>query len=89
VSSGPEYGGAESIFRSPLGDILPGSPTASVYDRGYVPQITDIGDKHPVTEGLEALFPPADGGERPGLGPLAEVGRRGRPAHRHDGHVSF
>ncbi|MFN2305988.1 MAG: hypothetical protein ABR504_03350 [Paracoccaceae bacterium] len=68
VSSGPEYGGAESIFRSPLGDIIPGSPTARVFDRGYVPQITDIGDKHPVTEGLEALFPPDIDDEGPGWG---------------------
>ena len=66
VSSGPEYGSAESIFRSPLGTILPGAPTARVFEGGYVPQVTDLGDRHPVTEGLEALSP--SDGEGPGWG---------------------
>ena len=34
ISSGPEYGGAESIYRSPLGQILPGAPTARVFEEG-------------------------------------------------------
>ena len=59
VSSGPEYGGAESIYRSPLGAILPGAPTARVFEQGYVPRITDLGARHPVTEGLEAFAPTA------------------------------
>lgn len=53
VSAGPEYGGAESIYRSPLGIILPGNPTARVYEEGYKPIITDLGARHPVTEGLD------------------------------------
>ena len=57
VSSGPEYGSAESIYRSPLGAILPGAPTARVFEEGYVPQITEIGERHPVTEGLAAFSP--------------------------------
>ena len=67
VSSGPEYGSAESIYRSPLAAILPGRPTARVFDRGYVPQITDLGARHPVTEGLDALSPAAEDGG-PGWG---------------------
>ncbi|MEM8536889.1 MAG: hypothetical protein AAGF56_03410 [Pseudomonadota bacterium] len=67
VSSGPEYGSAESIYRSPLGDILPGAPTARVFEEGFVPQITDIGARHPVTEGLD-LLSPNPGGEGPGWG---------------------
>jgi len=61
ISSGPEYGGAESIYLSPLGQILPGAPTARVFEEGYTPQVTDIGDRHPVTAGLEALYPNPDG----------------------------
>jgi hypothetical protein len=57
VSSGPEYGGAESIYRSPLGAILPGAPTARVFEQGYTPQISDLGQRHPVTEGLADLMP--------------------------------
>ena len=67
VSSGPEYGGAESIYRSPLGAILPGQPSARVFEEGFVPQITDLGQRHPVTEGLEQFAPNPDG-EGPGWG---------------------
>ena len=67
ISSGPEYGSAESIYRSPLGQILPGAPTARVFEEGFVPQITDLGARHPVTEGLDALSPNPDG-EGPGWG---------------------
>ncbi len=67
VSSGPEYGSADSIYRSPLGQILPGAPTARVFEEGFVPQITDIGARHPVTEGLDVLAPNPDG-EGPGWG---------------------
>ncbi len=52
VSSGPEYGTADSIYRSGLGEILPGAPTARVLDEPYGPTVTDLGNRHPVTEGL-------------------------------------
>jgi hypothetical protein len=68
ISSGPEYGSAESIYRSPLGAVLPGAPTARVFEEGFVPQITDQGTRHPVTAGLDALSPPADEGDGPGWG---------------------
>ncbi len=67
ISSGPEYGSADSIYRSPLGDILPGAPTARVFEEGFTPQITELGQRHPVTEGLDQLSPGTDG-EGPGWG---------------------
>lgn len=67
VASGPEYGGAESIYRSPLATVLPGSPTARVFEQGYAPQITELGQRHPVTEGLDGLAPATDDGT-PGWG---------------------
>ena len=67
ISAGPEYGGAESIYRSPLGDILPGAPTARVFEEGYTPQITALGARHPVTAGLEDFSPNPDG-DGPGWG---------------------
>ncbi|MCO4847487.1 MAG: hypothetical protein KC448_05885 [Yoonia sp.] len=67
ISSGPEYGGAESIYRSPLEKILPGAPTARVFEEGFTPQITDLGARHPVTEGLEKFSSNPDG-EGPGWG---------------------
>ena len=60
VSSGPEYGSAESLYRSPLGAVLPGAPTARVFDQGFTPQITDLGARHPVTEGLGDAYEDAD-----------------------------
>ncbi|MBE0412168.1 hypothetical protein [Yoonia sp.] len=67
ISSGPEYGAAESIYRSPLGDILPGAPTARVFEQGFTPQITDLGQRHPVTAGLDSYAPTPDG-DGPGWG---------------------
>ena len=68
VSSGPEYGSAESIYRSPLGQILPGAPTARVFEVPFKPQITDVGQRHPVTEGLDLISPVPEGEEGPGWG---------------------
>ena len=53
VSAGPEFASAESIYRSPLGFVLPGSPTARVLEEAYKPQLTEIGARHPVTAGLD------------------------------------
>ena len=55
IAAGPDYASADSIFRSPLGRVLPGMPTARVYEQGYLPILTDLGARHPVTEGLDAL----------------------------------
>jgi hypothetical protein len=68
VTAGPEYATADSIFRSSLGFVLPGAPTARVIDQGFTPQLTDLGQRHPVTEGLEAFSPPAETGDGPGWG---------------------
>ncbi|WP_296642295.1 hypothetical protein [Roseinatronobacter sp.] len=61
VVGGPELAGAESIWRSPLGAVFPASPTARVLDQGFRPEVTDLGQRHPVTAGLEALAPAAEG----------------------------
>jgi len=68
VSSGPEYATADSIYRSPLGFVLPGAPTARVIDAPFLPLLTDIGQRHPVTEGLENFAPGPVTGEGPGWG---------------------
>ncbi len=52
VAAGPDFASADSIYRSPLSEILPAEPTARVIDQGYRPQVTDLGDRHPVTAGL-------------------------------------
>ena len=57
VAAGPEFGSAESIWRSPLADILPVAPTARVIEEGYRPALTDAGRRHPVTAGLDQGAP--------------------------------
>ncbi|MFA8384886.1 MAG: hypothetical protein ACEPO2_04635 [Pelagibaca sp.] len=52
VAAGPDFASADSIYRSPLADIIPAEPTARVFERGYRPGITDLGERHPVTSGL-------------------------------------
>jgi hypothetical protein len=57
VSAGPEAGVADSLWRSPLADVLPVDVTGRIIEEGYRPELTDLGRKHPVTEGLEVLAP--------------------------------
>lgn len=57
VAAGPAYASAESLYRSPLAQILPASPTARVIEDGFVPRISPIGNRHPVTRGLTSFAP--------------------------------
>jgi hypothetical protein len=52
VAAGPEYASANSLFRSPLQPILPGAPTAQVIENGFLPALTEFGQRHPVTAQL-------------------------------------
>lgn len=54
VAAGPDFASADSLYRSPLGTILPGRPTARVIDEGYPPAVTELGQRHPVTAGLQS-----------------------------------
>ncbi|MGB3406625.1 MAG: hypothetical protein WBA67_03950 [Jannaschia sp.] len=56
IAAGPDFATADSIYRSPLAPIMPGAPTAIVLDEGYLPAVSELGEKHPVTEGLPADF---------------------------------
>ena len=61
IASGPAFASAESLYRSPLRDILPAAPTGRVLEEGYLPTVSEIGRRHPVTEGL--LGQGIDGGD--------------------------
>ncbi|MBX9451981.1 MAG: hypothetical protein KL801_09070, partial [Mesorhizobium sp.] len=60
IAAGPEYAGNQSIARTPLMSALPAIPTGTVVEQGFYPRLTDIGQRHPVTRGLEgsAAEPP-------------------------------
>ncbi|MEE4188417.1 MAG: hypothetical protein V2I76_08225, partial [Roseobacter sp.] len=52
VAAGPDFAGADSIYRSPLGPVLPAAPTALVLDQPYRALVTELGERHPVTTDL-------------------------------------
>ncbi|WP_170600366.1 DUF7408 domain-containing protein [Ruegeria arenilitoris] len=52
IAAGPDFATADSIFRSPLSAILPAQPSARVIEERYVPTVTDLGQRHPVTSDL-------------------------------------
>lgn len=53
LAAGPDYASAASLYRTPLSEILPGRPTARVIERPYLPEISELGERHPVTAGLD------------------------------------
>lgn len=52
ISSGPEFAGPESVYRTPLSQVLPAQPTGQVVTGGFRPQVTQDGMAHPVTREL-------------------------------------
>ncbi|VAW11162.1 FIG003492: Threonine dehydrogenase and related Zn-dependent dehydrogenases [hydrothermal vent metagenome] len=52
TASGPSFAGATSIFRSPLGNILPAAPTGVIIEEPFRVAINTTGRRHPVTRGL-------------------------------------
>ncbi len=51
LSAGPEFTGATSLAPTALGAVLPARP-ADVVDGAFRPRVTELGARHPVTEGL-------------------------------------
>ncbi|WP_171233394.1 hypothetical protein [Ruegeria sp. HKCCA4812] len=52
IAAGPDFAGADSIFRSPLAPILPAQPSARVFEERFVPKVSELGQRHPVTTNL-------------------------------------
>jgi hypothetical protein len=65
VAAGPDFAGASSLYRTPLAEILPGRPTARVIEQPYLPTISELGARHPVTTGLEAEHTPLPEADAP------------------------
>ncbi|WP_406869942.1 hypothetical protein ABEB22_07150 [Thioclava sp. 'Guangxiensis'] len=70
VSAGPEFATVESLWQTPLKDILPARPTGRVFSESYLPRPTELGLRHPVTAGLTGAPPvdPSKDGEAPHWG---------------------
>ena len=70
LSVGPEFSGAASVAATPLGRVLPGVPASmdAVVDGQFRPHVTDLGQRHPVTEGLTGANLPNNVDARPEWG---------------------
>ena len=55
-AAGPDFASADSLYRTPIKSIVPGRPTARVIEQRYRPTVTDLGQRHPVTAGLDREF---------------------------------
>jgi hypothetical protein len=63
VSAGDDYASPLSLYRTPLGQILPAVPSGRVVEEPFKPKLTELGEKHPVTSDL-----PGAAGEEPTWG---------------------
>jgi hypothetical protein len=52
VSVGPVFATARSLYRTPLGAVLPAAPLGDVLETPFKPKVTEIGQRHPVTANL-------------------------------------
>jgi hypothetical protein len=52
-ANGPTFATPLSLYRTPLGRVLPAEPTGQVFETGFHPRITDLGSRHPVTAALD------------------------------------
>ena len=68
-ASGPAFAGKRSIYDTPLGDILPGSPTGNITEHQYTPAITKLGHQHPVTKSMVWNNKVLDGEDKENWGP--------------------
>jgi hypothetical protein len=57
-AAGPAFATPLSLFRTPLGRVLPAEPTNRVYEQGFQPRLTDLGRRHPVTADLRGAGAP-------------------------------
>ncbi len=58
VSSGPEFASDASIYRTALASILPARPTGTIITEKFRPELTALGQAHPVTAGLAGANAP-------------------------------
>ena len=63
VSAGEDYASPLSLYRTPLGQVLPAVPSGRVVEEPFRPKLTELGEKHPVTGDL-----PGVGGDEPSWG---------------------
>lgn len=60
LAAGPDYASTGSLYRTPLGQVLPAVPTGAVIEEPYRAEVSGTGKRHPVTRDL-----PGSGSEPP------------------------
>ena len=68
VSSGDDYASPLSLYRTPLGEILPAAPSGRVVEKPYRPTLSELGEKHPVTGDLAGAHGGGPDGKEPTWG---------------------
>lgn len=53
-ANGPAYAGDDSTATTALADVLPGKPTGRIFTQNFIPALSDLGRRHPVTMPLKA-----------------------------------
>lgn len=53
VAAGPEFGKPGSIAETPLNTVLPAQPDGLISEIPFKPMLTDTGNRHPVTRGID------------------------------------
>ena len=65
VSVGPVFATQRSLYRTPLGAVLPAAPLGDVLETPFKPKVTEIGQRHPVSTNLPQA---GDPGKEPDWG---------------------
>ena len=52
VAGGPEFRGRQGLATGPLAAILPAEPTGALLEKPFLPRVTALGQRHPVTRNL-------------------------------------
>lgn len=68
MAAGPEYGQMDSPYDSALAQVLPSAPTGRLVEKPFLPVLTPLGRRHPVTAGL-----PGAETDPPSWGPWARI----------------
>ena len=64
IAAGPEFAMPGSLAETAIGQLLPAAPTGEVHENGFLPRVTEVGSRHPVTAPLLDSGDPTDG-DRP------------------------
>ena len=65
VSVGPVFATERSLYRTPIGGVLPAAPAGEVVEAPFKPKVSEVGQRHPVTANLPQA---GDPGKEPDWG---------------------